>query len=652
MMRPPPREIRTLARIQGNTNLAHPPAQPTIDQGSHTHTPAAPVRAIEKPPKPPTTGELRLPVGESIVRRLVKPVGMALLLFALTAQAATTVITAPQGGKGACPFPACRGTTAVFDVTQAPYNALGNGTSTVTTALQAAATACETAGGGIIYAPPGTYLHAQVTIGSNCTLMGTRAAVFKCAATEPNACLHLSASGKQATNASNYGNPVSHAGVSGITINVNGTARIAASLGGYVRGLVVAHNSDHVTIDHVRIVDGGSRALEVNPSHNVWVTDNICENSSHTTGAEGDCLHVGNPCNNGIREPPGWCNTAAKIAACYDIHVNRNTVLRAGDTAYSGQYCSDEEFIGNHYFGDEYFACTTNADCGTGGTCGGGSICTPTSDESGFDFFGASRVRAVGNLVDKVNNSCVIAQAFTDPFGHVWAPTDILIDNLQCYRNLTTVTNSASVFLSGDASAPAYGMIVSNSTFRDSPVEAITYNTQILGGAILGNTGRNIGFNETASGDQAAVQLGAGAGSPVNGINVLGNRLECAAGSHCKWGIAELYTSAGQDLIANNTIVNVTQALIRATGAPIVLQSGNGITFASIGGGSNILDSAGKGSRIFCQDCTYNATTGLCNTGGVGAAGRWAEKRDAVASNWCCQSGMSQTAGTLLTTCG
>ncbi len=45
-----------------------------------------------------------------------------------------------------------------YNVKSAPYNAAGNGTTNDTTAIQAAITACSTAGGGIVYIPRGTYL--------------------------------------------------------------------------------------------------------------------------------------------------------------------------------------------------------------------------------------------------------------------------------------------------------------------------------------------------------------------------------------------------------------------------------------------------------------------------------------------------------------
>src|SRR5262249_17960478 len=135
--------------------------------------------------------------------------------------------------------------------------ATGNGAAIETVALQRAAADCEANGGGTIQLPAGTFLTGQFTLGSRCVLAGAGrdATTIKCVASEPNACIHASAGQKIATNASNYGNPVSHVEVRDLTLNANGTARIAGALGGYVRGLVVAHGSDHIVVRNVRFTD-------------------------------------------------------------------------------------------------------------------------------------------------------------------------------------------------------------------------------------------------------------------------------------------------------------------------------------------------------------------------------------------------------------
>lgn len=59
-----------------------------------------------------------------------------------------------------------------IDVTKAPYNATGDGVTDDTTEIQAAMTAAGTAGGGIVFLPPGTYLCSGLLIDSNVWLHG------------------------------------------------------------------------------------------------------------------------------------------------------------------------------------------------------------------------------------------------------------------------------------------------------------------------------------------------------------------------------------------------------------------------------------------------------------------------------------------------
>lgn len=66
------------------------------------------------------------------------------------------------------------GVTAWINVKAAPYNAAGNGTTDDTAAIQAAISAANTAGGGLVYFPDGTYvISSKLSLFSNVTLQGT-----------------------------------------------------------------------------------------------------------------------------------------------------------------------------------------------------------------------------------------------------------------------------------------------------------------------------------------------------------------------------------------------------------------------------------------------------------------------------------------------
>ena len=105
------------------------------------------------PPNIRTTEILMRPIITAVARKWTKPVGAALLLLASFAQADTSVITAPQGNQGACPFPGCQGTTSWVDVSREPYNASGGGQGDLTGSIQRAVDS----GAAVVYFPAGTY---------------------------------------------------------------------------------------------------------------------------------------------------------------------------------------------------------------------------------------------------------------------------------------------------------------------------------------------------------------------------------------------------------------------------------------------------------------------------------------------------------------
>jgi parallel beta-helix repeat protein len=76
----------------------------------------------------------------------------AMLLLATLAHATTTVISAPQGNQGACPFPGCKSTAAGTDITESPFNVFP-GPADMTGAIQSAIDS----GAATLIWPAGTY---------------------------------------------------------------------------------------------------------------------------------------------------------------------------------------------------------------------------------------------------------------------------------------------------------------------------------------------------------------------------------------------------------------------------------------------------------------------------------------------------------------
>src|SRR5215475_4007159 len=107
------------------------------------------------PPSPrqkPGIGRIPPMGGRTIAGRIIKPVGTAIAILCLIGSAsAQTTIGAPQGGEAACPFPGCKGTSSVLDISQwnPPPPTSGDATPQIQAAINS--------GAPIIYFPEGTY---------------------------------------------------------------------------------------------------------------------------------------------------------------------------------------------------------------------------------------------------------------------------------------------------------------------------------------------------------------------------------------------------------------------------------------------------------------------------------------------------------------
>ncbi len=66
-----------------------------------------------------------------------------------------------------------------FNITSAPYNAVGDGIATNTTAIQSAINACTSAGGGTVLVPAGTFLCGPITLGKSNNLQLASGALLR-----------------------------------------------------------------------------------------------------------------------------------------------------------------------------------------------------------------------------------------------------------------------------------------------------------------------------------------------------------------------------------------------------------------------------------------------------------------------------------------
>ncbi len=83
----------------------------------------------------------------------------------------------PHAGAQVVPLPNIPSRT--FTITDPPYNAVGDGLTTNTTAIQNAIKDCTTAGGGTILVPAGTFLSGPITLGKSNNLQLASGAVLR-----------------------------------------------------------------------------------------------------------------------------------------------------------------------------------------------------------------------------------------------------------------------------------------------------------------------------------------------------------------------------------------------------------------------------------------------------------------------------------------
>ncbi|MEU0847721.1 right-handed parallel beta-helix repeat-containing protein [Streptomyces flaveolus] len=161
------------------------------------------------------------------------------------------------------------GLTGIYDVTKAPYNAVGNGIADDYATIEAALAAAYTAGGGTVYLPPGrTYaISGQLHILSNTTVVAYGATVKGIGNTS---LARLSAAGDTTT--TGY-NGQSRIRVFGGIWDVNASDGTTGVATGSANGFILSHNSDvtfrDVTIRNVSTVHG----MDISGSQNVKILD-------------------------------------------------------------------------------------------------------------------------------------------------------------------------------------------------------------------------------------------------------------------------------------------------------------------------------------------------------------------------------------------
>jgi hypothetical protein len=625
-MNPPlRREIRTLARIQGNTNLAHAPTPPTIDQGSHTDTPPRVIVPVVRPPKPPTTGELRLPVGDSIVRRLVKPVGMALLLLTLaTAHATTTVISGPQGAQPASVPSWCAAAAAlgVSNVKCAPTLARGDGVADDSKPLQAAFTA-----GGKILLPCGTFLTQTLLVGNNTEIAGQGSCtilkhnnVMTSVPTQTSGC------------------------VAGANLNVRDMFKNTNDKCGNTN--IYLHD---LTVDMTNVTGPPTGGVPGNPASELAVDFQGVSNTKiervYFLNTPQDAIYL----RNGVKNSVDTCTfDGTNLQWGNGAAVNHETTTDAASPSADPVVVRNSTFIlDGPAFCDNALGTKCDADgpCGAGHCIGGGVVGINVSAiQNGAlapGLIASDNTLLVSNYhhaidanyaqVAQIHHNHIRAVAtraggltgfekrlsgirfYFTPSGTRPTNKDAVIDGNEIIGDtsvastafLAATKQQACIFVQGDATTTDNVVIRAN-VCRDLNLVAGETGITVYG-TIGGSVSENR-INNIQNGD-AAVRLGATA-LAVSNESVLGNVIGPTTGASTEAIQFQLVTASS--VMANSyTGIATASPYVFIGSNTVLIDDRQTVTFANLPSNSQTVD----GSLVYCSNCTVASP---CASGGTG----------------------------------
>lgn len=365
------------------------------------------------------------------------------------------------------------------------YGAAGDGVTEDASAIQATINAVAATGGGGVYLPAGTYLvNTELQVKDDVSLIGQGidVSIITTGATLANGVINIWQSGSGA------GSGADNVTLRDFTLSANGAARIAASLGGYVRGIRSMFGPENLLIQRVKIDGGGERAIEINQPIRCRITDCVVLNTSTVAGNLGDAIH----CE----------GTNGAIQKARNIVIDGNIVETWGDCAIATTACDQVVIANNVCTGEDFFGRT------------------PAAVENGIDMTGVTNGVCTGNKITRVLHGFITA--IENNAGEVYPAQNITIANNVC---------------SGSTSVPAsgYGIVIGSSTAavttcRNITVTGNTLDTTYYAGisvyspvsdvTIVGNTIRNAmleGAGDTPS--DAAILIGVD--SALNATRVL-----------------------------------------------------------------------------------------------------------------------------------
>ena len=446
---------------------------------------------------------------------------------------------------------------SVFNVLD--YGAAGDGVADDSTAIQAALDAANTAGGGVVFLPRGTYRLATVQ-GTSSVLLRPRSNVWMMG--EGDASVLKPANGLNGAGALTFNviyqadddtttTSLANAKFSDFKVDCNGTNNLVVDTDDK-NAAIGARKGSNITVERITVTNNPGRQTFsfgdntwVGSAHsitNLWITD--CRVTNVGTAVTG----------NTVQTDHSVIYAQADGFVCRG-NVLRNTTLAAEATALE-DHSSNADISGNVI---ENFGTAVN-------------VVASVTDKK--------RVSYIGNKVE----GCNLAFNFYQYTGFVMR--DIVIEgnsfevtgavtpSVNMYTNVQTgiadVTFANNKFRSTAAVSAstykcivvgkAYSVKIIGNEFRDFLGPAVFIDT-ILSNAmdlqLIGNTVIDCGKSSTAGSTKSAFALNQTAGTAIKSLLVSGNRIANVASTYMTYGLkANADITRGE--VRGNIIDNVT----------------------------------------------------------------------------------------------
>lgn len=420
------------------------------------------------------------------------------------------------------------------------YNTLGDGASNVQ--INAAITAVNAAGGGVVILKPGTYTIAdRIILQSKVELVGSGAdTTYIICGTTYYTTSTAGPSGGMAMVVANSssGSRISDVTMSGFTLDMN-EPNLAGSFSGAAHHNVDFWYGDNIRFSDCKCLNGVAWTIYFNLCTSVWIERNYILGGQSTTHNQNDGIHVRNTQYFFIRD--NYVNTNGSGTGGDDCIVFVTDTLATADTAYGTV---------------------------TGNVIGGSGSRGIISEIGGS--YNVRDVVVADNVITNTKQAGIKLYSATSETGIY--RNIVLSDNVIYNAGMNGSDGPHGIYLAGDpggARAMFYNIKISDNAIRglaNTSANGIYGQNGIIGLAISGNT------IETVSG-YSGITLGDGT-SPVKNFTITGNKVDASSGNSSIRGLQMYDCSYGT--IGHNYFLGVNST------------TGNGIDICGITGAGHM----------------------------------------------------------------